>query len=213
MSVNTIGRAVFFAWALMFVTVAQADILVSNLDQPFRANTPIANPEFWGAQSFLTDANSYALNSIDVIVGNGVGSPLVVAELRASTGVLGEIDMSPTGLLGTFIAPDLSGPTSVRTFVPNGSILLNASTLYWFVLGSANGGTYDWSYANSNITSGPGLLGTSASSSTAGGTWVYADDQFPYFIQVNTSGIPEPVAAPLIGALILGYSCLARRRK
>lgn len=200
-----------FLLAVLVSSTSRADILVSNLDEPFRADTPIANPQYWAAQSFFTDASSYSLESIAAIVGNGSGAPLIVAELRAATGMSGDIDMSAGGLLGTFFAPDVSGPTSARTFIPNSSITLAPSTQYWFVLGSDNAGTFDWSYANTNFFSGPGFLGSYADSSDAGATWNYGQ-LFPYFMQVNTAAVPEPTLLPLLG-VALGFLTLNVRRR
>lgn len=190
----------------------QADILVSNLDRPFRASTPIANPEYWAGQSFLfATPNPVQLTSIDAIVGNGAGSPAVVAELRGS--VAGEIDNSAGGLLATFTSPDLSGATSIRNFTPGSAVTLLPNTLYWFTLGSSNAGTFDWDYANDPLTSGFGILSSYSDSSDAGATWTLRDDAFPYFLRVNTSAVPEPGCGILILAgLASGIRVRGRHR-
>src|SRR4051812_40664281 len=97
----------FISVALISITTSAASgsILVGNLDEPFRDATPIANPEYWGAQSFVVDTQSHALSWIDALVGEGFSDPGVVAELR-SANASGEIDQSAAGLLTTFVAPD-----------------------------------------------------------------------------------------------------------
>ena len=188
----------------------QADILVSNLSSPYKSTTPIGNPEFWGGQSFLfATPDPVYLMSIDAIVGNGAGAPAVVAELRSSVGPSFEIDNSVSGLLATFTSPDMSGPTSIRSFAPNSSVVLMPNTVYWFTLGSANGGTFDWDYADGPATTGFGVLGSYSDSSDAGATWILRDSVDPYFMQVNTSAIPEPgvgmVLTCIAGAMAAGF--------
>ncbi len=189
---------------------ATADILVSNLSSPYRSSTPIGNPEFWGGQSFLfATPDPVYLSSIEAIVGNGSGAPEVVAELRSSIGPDFEIDNTPAGLLATFAAPDMSGPAGIRSFAPNASVMLMPNTVYWFTLGSANAGTFDWDYADDSVTTGFGVMGNYADSSDAGATWILRDSTFPYFMQVNTSAIPEPtgglVLTCIAGAMAAGF--------
>ena len=172
---------------MVWVTAAFAAdvVVVSNLAEPFRDNTPIGNQTdfFWAAQSFLPNGANYQLTSIDAIVGNGANSPEVFAELRGAD-INGQIDQTPAGLLTTLTSPDMSGRTDIRTFFPDSTVALLATEQYWFVLGSTNAGTFDWSYADSNNFDGPGLLGSFADSSDAGMTWNYGIKS-PYFLAVN----------------------------
>jgi hypothetical protein len=154
------------------------------------------------------------LDSIEAIVGNGANSPDVVAQLRKAD-INGDIDVTAGGLLTTFTAPDMSGATSVRTFLPDSPVTLLASETYWFLLGSSNAGTYDWSYADTNLSTGPGVLGNFADSTDAGASWIVHDGDFPYYIQVNVSPVPEPGTLTLCGFASLALVCVAtiRRRK
>ncbi len=165
--------------------VAADVVVVSNLTEPFRANSPIGNQMdfFWAAQSFLPNGTNYQLTSIDAIVGNGANSPEVLVELRGAD-INGQIDQTPAGLLTTLSSPDMSGRTGVRTFFPDSTVSLLATEHYWFVLGTTNAGTFDWSYADSNNFDGPGLLGSFADTSDAGMTWNYGIKS-PYFLAVN----------------------------
>lgn len=190
--------ALFLA-ATAFCSLASADVLVSNLAEPFRSSTPIGNnpnpvqtpeetPWYWATQSFVTDNATYTLVSVDAIVGDGSTepAPVVIAELHVDDG--GEIG----ALIATFTAPDVSGPVAARTFSPNRTVLLQPGTTYWFVLGSEapGDGTFFWSYANSNEFVGPGFLGNYEYSDDSGATWSLGSD-FPYYLQVNVSLEPD----------------------
>jgi hypothetical protein len=144
-----------------------ADVIVSNLAEPLRSSTPIGNnpnpvptpeltPWYWAAQSFVTDENEYQLQSVEAIVGDGSDdpAPVVVAELRADND--GEVG----ALITTLSAPVVSGPPAARTFIPDASVTLQPHTAYWVLLGveSPGDGTFFWSYAYTNDTTGPGSL-------------------------------------------------------
>ncbi len=170
-----------------FAASATGEILVGNLSEPVRDATPISNPEYWGAQSFIMDARYAQLTSIDAYVGDAIGNPDIVAELRWHD-ANGQIDLSPTGLVTTFTVPDVTGAGGPRTFIPDSSVTLLPNGGYWFVLGSTTPDTYFWSYANTGDWEGLGMLDWFADSSDAGVTWTYAGDPgpfFPYMIQVD----------------------------
>ncbi len=197
--------------AAALIQSAGADILVvSNLSETLRANTPIANPQYWAAQSFFAGTFTGQVTSIDVIAGNAVDAPAAVAELRKAN-IDGEIDTSAAGLLGTFSAPDLSGVEGIRIFLPDNLMTLLPATKYWFILGASNDGTFDWSYAETPYFTGLGSLGNYADSSDGGASWDHRDDAFPYFIRVNarTAPIPEPSVYLVI---ILGLTVGSLRR-
>ncbi len=173
-------------------------LLVSNLSEPLRDATAIGNnpnpvdtpqgpsvPWSWGAQAFVSDNQPHQLTSIAALVGDGSlsPSPIVVAQLHADNGgVIGD-------LITTFTAPDVTGPLNALTFLPDGTVILDPNTQYWFVLGSEapGDGTFFMGYADSNLSVGPGALGNFADSSDSGMTWNYGDASFPYFIQVNVA--------------------------
>ena len=180
---------------------ASADVLVSNLSEPFRDASPIGNagtlppppspsPDWvWSAQAFAADASDYDLISIDAIVGDGSTLPPgVVAELHADSG--GTIG----ALLTTFAAPSMAGPLSTRTFLPATPITLLANTSYWFVLGSEPAtGTYFWGYAQDPSSIGPGFLLNFSHSADSGATWQNFGNENPLFMQVNVDAVaPEP---------------------
>ena len=115
--------------------VVDDSVVVDNLAEPFRAATPVANPQYWGAQSFSSDAQHRRLTSVTAIVGNGGDSSDVVAELRKSD-ASGNIDQSAEGLLTTFTAPDITGDLTARIFAPDSNVFLNPGAKYWFILGA-----------------------------------------------------------------------------
>ncbi len=171
------------------IASANGEILVGNLSEPVRDATPISNPMYWAAQSFIMDNRYVQLTSIDAYVGDAIGTPDVVAELRWHD-VNGQIDFSPTGLITTFSVPDVSGTIGPRTFVPDSPVTLLPNGGYWFVLGGTTPDTYFWSYANTGAWEGAGILDWFADSSDAGTTWTYYGDPgpfFPYMIQVDVA--------------------------
>lgn len=217
-----------FVVVLLLNVSARADILVSNLSEPFRDASPIGNNPnpvppptgnvwYWAAQSFLPDASSYNLGSIDTIVGDGSSSPapVVVAELHNdNAGLVGS-------LITTLTAPSVSGAQSIRTFLPDNPVTLSASTPYWFVLGSQapGDGTYLWSYAEGNNFVGPGALANYNYSEDSGATWTSYGSDNPFYLRVNVSAIPEPSAlvtlAMAVSMLFGGAlsSCRGARRR
>ncbi len=172
-------------------SILQADVVITNLAEPFRATTEIGNNPnpvsppsgatewSWAAQSFTTDAMSYALTRIDIIGGDSSADPVIVAELRSNNA--GQIGVLITALTTS----DFTGPPAARTLTPVLAVTLDPSTTYWVVLGSEapGDGTLGWSYANSNNSVGTGVIAQYADSQDSGMTWSYGTD-LPFFIQV-----------------------------
>lgn len=209
--------------ALLVPHLAQAAVLVSNIDEPRRAASTIQqDPDLtvtppvdypWAAQSFSTDANAYVLQSIDVVLGGRVDAPMVVAELRADDG---------TNAPGAFIAAlDLSsittGAPSDTALSPNSTVNLAPGTLYWLVMGAAGSGSYAFEYAEGNAMTGPGALGSYAYSNDRGASWTNFGSDNPYKLRVNVArtdvdapGMQASMALGVLGMLSLG---LVRRRR
>ena len=204
-----LALAVSLAFAGPFAGRAGAVLIVSNFAETLRDATPIANPEFWAAQSFATDAE-YALTSIAAQIGNASGDPDAVIELRLGTA--DDIDLSPGGLLTTFSVPDLSGAIAARTFTPNASVTLAPGTFYWFLVGTNTGG-FDLGYSQSDhMTTGPGAILNFADSSDAGATFINRGSDFPYFLEVNGDVVPEPGTLLLAGIGLAGLGWRGRGR-
>jgi len=172
----------------------QAAVLVSNLDQPpISVPTTVPDDAGWAAQSFVTDSAGYTLVSIEIIAGALVGSPGLVAELRAGDA------LSLGSTIGTFDVPALTtGEPSNVLLTPSSPISLTPDTAYWLVLGTIGAGSFDWTYAETNLVNGPGALGNFAYSADHGVTWGSFSEVKPYLLEVQVSAIPVPAAAWLL---------------
>lgn len=197
-----------------FAPVLDAAVLVTNVDEPRRdASTIQADPNDvvplpWATQSFTTDGQTYHLDSIDAVLGNLLGAPDIVAELRADT------DGSSPGTLITTLSTSgtISGglPASVA-FLPSVTTELAASTTYWLVFGALGAGSYAWEYAEGNGFSGPGSIGNYNYSSDQGVAWTFLGSDNPFKIAVNASPVPVPGVALLFGAALGGLLGLRGR--
>jgi hypothetical protein len=208
----------FGALAPIMTSTSDASmILVSNLSEPIRGASPIGNGgainegPTWAAQSFVTDGNSYTLDSILAKVGNGAGSPAVVARLHDDSGSL------VGTLIETLTPPGVAGAPSDRIFLPDGPVNLSALTKYWFVLGTSNSGTFDWLYAEGNGQIGPGFLDSYSYSDDSGASWSNPGSDNPFFLEVNVSdsveAVPEPGTFALAAISACGLGFVGKRRK
>lgn len=196
------------AGCLFSAPTTAATVLVSNLDQPIRGASVLPT-DGWAAQSFTTGGASYSLSSIQVLLGNLVGSPLIVAELRAGD------SSHPGAALTTFTVAGVPiGSPEPVTLTPVGGVILDAVSNYWLVLGVASpAGTFDWSYAKGNSTAGPGALGNFNYSGDSGSTWVNYGADNPFQIRVDVSPVPLPASAWLFGSgLVTLLGALRKRR-
>lgn len=187
---------------------AAAAVLVGNLDQPSRAVTIVPIEQGWAAQSFVTGASGERLSAIDVLVGRRAGDPIIVAELHADSAT------GPGSLLSSFTVPLLPASSpQVVTLTPGTDVALAPDTTYWLVLGTSGPGSFGWSYAQGNGSTGPGSLASYAYSADGGASWGSFGSDNPYQLQVDVSAVPEPAA---VQALMLGLLCmigLMRRRR
>jgi len=203
-----------------------ADIIVSNLAEPhplFDTILVYSPPDptgFESAQAFTTGTNDYILTSILANLGNFLpgsnGDFTLTATLQ-----LANSDGTPGTVLTSFTHGSIpsSGFADIE-FDPINTILLTAGTTYMFVLqgvSSDGSGGVDWSYSETNNSSGPGSLPFFNTSYDGGATWkgpfMSSSGASPYVIQVNgtTLAIPEP-ASWVLGAIGLGTAGLTARR-
>lgn len=181
-------------------------VLVSNVTEPLRHYNSI-DASLWAAQSFETDAQSYSLSSVRLLVGNELSTAAAFAELRASLPT-GEMDASPAGLLDTLVVPDLTGPRALRSFLPSAPIPLTPATRYYLLLGAAGPGSFEWSYAEGNGQMGPGTLAQYQYTFDGGGLWSNFGSENPFHTEVRA--LPEP---GISGMLACGFAAIAARRR
>jgi hypothetical protein len=175
---------------LSLVSIAAADVVVTNLDQPIRGVTLLATTppdNVWAAQAFKVPDN-YTLDSIDLILGNA-DAPDAFAELRKGDDpggpVLTTLTIAPIELVGTAVA----------TLTPDSSVILRPGTTYWLIVGTASTGSFGWAYAQGNAMTGPGTISNYAYSYDQGATWGPQAIDNPYLISVNATFTPCPCPA------------------
>ncbi len=186
---------------------ANAMPLVSNITEPTRATSMIPTDAGWAAQSFVTDANSYTLTSVGVVVGNYNGLGDIVAELREGTAT------SIGATLGSFVVPSITtGSPSALTLT--GTFNLAPSTYYWLVFGTTGGAGFGWDYALGNNQTGPGSLGNYAYSTNNGTTWGGLNSNNPYKMEVTVQPriVSEPTPILLLSVGVAGL-VFSRRKK
>lgn len=188
---------------------ADPDVLVSNLAEPVRDLDEIG-PVLWSAQSFETDGRTHLLTDIGAWVGGESGVSGAFAELRAAAPT-GEMDLSPAGLITPLALPDLTGPRSVRSFVPLSSVVLSPNTRYYVLMGGVGPGFFEWSYAEGNAQVGAGTLAAFQHSEDAGASWPILGVENPLHLQVRT--VPEPAAVATWLCGVAGCFGLRRRRE
>ena len=187
-------RAAVSTALLLALPAAHADVLVDNLSEPTSA-TSILPSELWAAQSFVTAADPVRLLSIEIPIGLAVGGPSLFAELHADAG-----PAQVGATLASFVLPALP------------ALELAPGSTYWVVLGVVGEGSFGWSYALGNASSGPGTLANYAYSTDAGASWLNYGSDNPYHMRVNVSAVPEPGVAALFMAGLLAIGSLVRRR-
>jgi hypothetical protein len=192
---------------------ARAGILVSNLAEPERAFNTL-DSKVWASQGFETDANGYTLTDIKAIVGDVSGSAGAFAQIRGST-LSGDMDTSASGLLSTFTVPSLTGPHSARTFTPTSVVTLAPSTRYYFELGATGTGSYEWSYAQGNGSTGPGSFSQYEYSFDGGATFGSFGTADPFHLQIDVTPsvavVPEPSSITLLLSGGLAVMLIRRR--
>ncbi len=172
---NRLSRFVFLilATTILVPSATEATALLSNFGEPFLldGDTPISG-EQWAAQSFITNGSSHQLSWIDVILGNRIETPTILAELRVDDGA-----GSPGSLLTTFSLPLIpEDPRQTVRLTPTSLATLAQNTAYWLVLGvTSSAGSFEWAHAEGTGHTGTGDIGPLSVSLDDGVIW----DNFP----------------------------------
>ncbi len=149
------------------------------------------------------------LSWIDVLLGNPLEDPSVVAEFHSDDG---------TGNVGAFlfnlqagIIPGAPGPVRLS---PTTTIDLDPNTSYWVVLGVETDGSFEWSFADGDGSTGPGSFGPTAVSGDGGSVWDVIRDNNPMKMEIEVEGATTPAPEPATALLLLAGlgAALARRR-
>jgi hypothetical protein len=171
-------------------SIAAADPLLDNLDQPIRGVTILGSTDpdrLWAAQSFGTPTR-VILDSIEILLGEATFDADAVFELHSG--------IDPTGpLVATFTVPAMIDTgVEITMLVPDTAVLLDPNELYWLVLGCASTGSFGWAYAEGNDFTGTGYFGSYNYSSDSGATWANFGGDNPYHMRVTVSPPPACVA-------------------
>jgi hypothetical protein len=111
------------------------------------------------------------------------------------------------------LPPGSSGALQLELLPASPALDLAPGTTYWVVLGVVGAGSFGWSYATGNASSGPGTFANYAYSYEWGLTWLNYANDYPYHLRVNgASAVPEPGTAALWIAGLFAMASLARRR-
>jgi hypothetical protein len=204
-----IGVALF-ALALMGTTpeaASAASVVLSENLSAATGGTEAASGGRWLTASFGTDASSYTLESVTLLLANASTG-------QASLALYTDDGLQPGSLVGTLTSPgSYSNSLTNTTFTASGITLAGNST-YWVVL-KAIGGQFDWSWTADNTGSGAGFQHTWGASDDAGATW-FTYDIYPTQLSVSATAaaVPKPGSMILLGSgavVLLGYSLYRRR--
>jgi hypothetical protein len=173
--------------------------------------------DFWGQQ--FTTGISANLVSIRTSLGEFDGGLNQGFSVTAQLFVVDSANSTPDmgTLLGTLkqvgSIPSGAGNFANVEFDPAGSISLDKSKFYWFVLSGVgdNTGSASWQFTESTTHSGPGTLPNFAFFDSISQTWTETPDA-PFLTEVNGSAVPEP-GSLILGCVGISSVILAARRR
>lgn len=166
------------------ITNGGGDLIISNLDQS-QDDSAIGDVEYYLGQSFITDANSYIMESVALSIDEEVGSPLAAILKLYSADVNGEIN----NLLCEFSSPVKIG-NNLYEFIPSVQQTLFSNTIYWLIFYSSSSTSFHYTY--SMIKTGPGsfpMTNLWAESADGGVSYFYGDDD-PFIFAVYGTKLP-----------------------
>jgi hypothetical protein len=201
------------------ITQAQGTITyLSNLGQP-STNSAAVGSDSWLAMSFATGTNAggYALDSVQLAMADGSGTPsdfTVMLYSAIYTGVF--LPASSLGALNGSTDPVAGG---IFTYIDNSSLVLSPNTPYFIVVTAGTpvaNGAYEWSRASSAYYNPSGgwqapfePIGAVECKSANGSSW-YGVGIYGQFA-IDATAVPEPGVLSLLAMGGLGF--LWHRRK
>ena len=209
----------FTAVALAPLTSAFAgSVVLSNLANATKGSDTV-NYNSWNGDSFVTDSQSWRLNSVTLDMAAGTsstGSGYFFIAIYSDAGT------EPGTVLETLTGSTNPYNAGQYTYTAAGSgLLLNPNTRYWIVQGlstsvSSGAGSYKTRYTGNAATTGNWSIPASGYQAylTPGNPWDVTDfDYRKLEISATVNAVPEPStwALGLIGAGLTAV--IARRRR
>jgi hypothetical protein len=173
----TNSRRIGALLAAGFPAVAAATDLSNNLSQA-TGGTESASVSRYLTASFRTDASTYTIGSVTLLLGNPAAGQATVA-IYSSAG------LEPASLVGTLNSPAAYSTTLAQTTFTSPGVSLAANSTYWVVL-SPTSGSFDWAWAGDAGGSGVGFTHVWANSDDAGAFW-WSIDSYPLQMSVSTA--------------------------
>jgi hypothetical protein len=212
------GMLVASALALLPSQIAQAQgtIYVSSLGLPSAGSASVGNNS-WLAADFGTGTNAggYALNSVQLALGDAVGNRSDFTAMIYNVNPLIVAGAFPGGSLGTLNGSLDPASAGVYTYSAASSLTLSPTTEYFIVLTAGTAvadGAYDWSFTRTHtptVSGGWNGVGVLLSSSD-GLSWGPGPGGYAQFA-ISATDVPEPSALRLLA--LGGVLFLRHRRK
>jgi hypothetical protein len=161
--------------------VARAQTVLSDNLSALTNSTEAATGSSWLTASFATDAATYSLTSVTLLLANPIAG-------QARLDLYADGTLEPGSLLGTLTPPDSYSSTLDSNTFTASDITLSPNTTYWLVL-SADSGEFDWAWTTDNTGNGAGFQRTWGQSDDAGVTW-FTIDTFPTQFTVTATAVP-----------------------
>lgn len=185
---------------------AQGTTYFSSMGTPSQGSLLVGSNS-WGAAWFQTGnfSGGYSLNSIQLLMGNPVGSPsdfsVRLWDFQTQQPILTLTGASPT-------------TAGVHTYNAS-SFLMSPSQVYWFVVTSQTSvgtGAFNWSYSSQHALGNP-WLGGGYNVSSDGLNWT-RDGGREFQFAVNATQVSEPSSLSLwLSGGILAAHWFTQRRK
>ncbi|HEX5399086.1 MAG TPA: choice-of-anchor R domain-containing protein [Verrucomicrobiae bacterium] len=207
-------KAIYFLVSMICLLLpvagrAQSMLYVSNLLQTAVGSEPVGS-DSWLAGYFETGTNAggYILNSVQLLMNAGSGTPS-----GFTVSVYSSTNIGPGSRLGDLGGSDpLAGGLFTYT---NSGIAMTPSTYYSVVVNAATPvaqGAYSWSavFGSSNRSNDGWIIGAGYYSSADGSSWQFSRDK-TFQMAIYATAIPEPDVLGLLG--LGGLAFVWHRRK